>query len=88
MASWRQKPSNSEAGYIFDENNLLLLLKLSLPRVFKKYHIDTVLLPRAWLLERKKDTTWEIASKFVKELKKNKFREVYQDQVAIVYSKE
>ncbi|OGK25294.1 hypothetical protein A3A46_03770 [Candidatus Roizmanbacteria bacterium RIFCSPLOWO2_01_FULL_37_13] len=88
MASWRQIPNNLEAGYVFGENNSLLLLKLSLPKVFKKYHIDTVLLPRAWLVERKRDTTWEVASKFVKALKKNKFREVYQDQVAIVYFQE
>lgn len=86
MASWRQKPSNLESGYIFGENNSLLLLKLSLPKIFKKYHIDTVLLPRTWLVERKKDSTWEIVSEFVKELKKSRFREVYQDQVAIVYS--
>ena len=85
MASWRQKSSNLEAGYVFGDNNSLMQLKLSLPKVFKKYHIDTVLLPRDWLVERKNDATWEIASKFVKELKKNKFREVYQDKVAIVY---
>lgn len=86
MASWRQESSPLESGYIFGEDNSLLLLKISLPRVFKKYRIDTVLLPRAWLIENKKNSNREIISKFVKELKKNNFKEVYRDKVAIIYA--
>ena len=86
MASWRQKPSLSESGYIFGENNSLLLLKISLPQVFKKYKIDTVLLPAAWLIENKKDSRQEIVSKFVIKLKKNNFKEIYRDKIAIIYS--
>ena len=88
MASWRQESSNLESEYVFDEHNSLLQLKHSPADVFEKYQIDTVLVPRSWSVERKNDTTSEITSKFIEELKKNNFREIYQDQVAIVYSKE
>lgn len=87
MASWRQKSSKSESGYVFGEHNSVLLLNVSLPDVFKKYNIDTVLIPRGWVVERKGDSTSKITSKFIKELKKNKFREIYQDQVAIIFYK-
>jgi len=87
MASWRQKSSNLESDYIFGENNSLLRLKIPLNRVFKKYQIDTVLLPQSWLSGGKNDTTSQIISRFVKELKKNEFIEVYNDDVAIVYSR-
>ena len=87
MASWRQKLSVLESDYIFGENNSLLRLKIPLNRVFKKYQIDTVLLPQSWLAGDKNDTTSQIISRFVKELKKNEFIEVYNDNVAIVYSR-
>jgi len=88
MASWRQEQSNLESDYVFDEHNSLLQLKRSPAHVFEKYQIDTVLVPRSWSVEIKNDTTSEITSKFINALKKNKFREVYQDQTAVVYSKD
>lgn len=87
MAGWRQNPTLSESEYIFDENNSLLLLKISLSKTFKKYNIDTVLLPSVWMSENPNNKLPDTAQKFVKELKKNKFREVYRDEVAIIYSK-
>ncbi len=87
MAHWRQNPTLSESNYIFGENNSLLLLQISLPKTFKKYNIDTILLPSAWLTENRNNNTRDTAQKFVKELKKNKFWEVYRDKVATIYSK-
>lgn len=86
MAHWRQKPNDSESEYAFGEYNSVLQLKIPLHHVLKKYRIDTILLPRDWLAGGKNDATYKIVSRFIKELKKNKFREVYQDQIAIVYS--
>lgn len=87
MPSWRQKSSKFESGYAFDEHNSTLQLKSPLAKVFNKYSIDTVLLPKAWLNNKKDKTTWEIAVKFVGELEKNKFKKIYQDQVALIFTR-
>ncbi len=87
MASWRQRSSKSESDYVFGEHNAVLLLNVSLQGVFNKYKIDTVLIPRGWVVEKKEDSTSKITSKLIKELKKNNFREIYQDQGATIYSK-
>ncbi|MBI2641721.1 hypothetical protein HYW87_03965, partial [Candidatus Roizmanbacteria bacterium] len=76
MPSWRQKKSETESEYAFGEYNSLFQPNPPIAKVFKKYDIDTVLLPTAFLDKKE----------FIKELKKNQFKEVYRDQTAIVYS--
>ena len=87
MASWKQKSNKLESGYAFGEQTNLLQVRLPLVKVFNKYGIDMVLLPRVWITNQSDKTTWEIATKFVRELEKNSFRKIYQDQTALIFER-
>lgn len=87
MASWRQKSSNLESGYILGEYTSLLLSQTSTSKVFEKYKVDTLLLPRSWFEEKSKNYTRNYTFKFIEEIKKNKFEKVYQDNVALIFTK-
>ncbi|OGK24904.1 hypothetical protein A3D76_01020 [Candidatus Roizmanbacteria bacterium RIFCSPHIGHO2_02_FULL_37_9b] len=87
MSSMRQKNRAGESDYIFGEYMSLITSKTSLVKVFEKYKVDTVLLPRSWKDEKSKDIMQIYVSKFIKKLKNNNFKEIYQDRVAIIFTK-
>ncbi|OGK40205.1 hypothetical protein A3A74_06885 [Candidatus Roizmanbacteria bacterium RIFCSPLOWO2_01_FULL_35_13] len=87
MSSMSQKNKTGESDYIFAEYMSLITSKTSLAKVFQKYKVDTVLLPRRWTDEKSRDIMKSYVSKFIKDLKKNNFKAVYQDKVAIILTK-
>lgn len=86
MASWVQTAKGSESNNVFKEHIDILRLDLPLAAEFKKYCIDTVLLSRSWLEDSSDKITWNMINKFVRELKKNGFGQVYRDRTAVIYS--
>lgn len=87
MASWRQNRQELQQDYVFEEYVNLLQLKLPLEKVFAKYSINTVLLPRAWFFDRNDQVTFALSGKFLDELKKNGFKKTYADSTALIFTK-
>lgn len=86
MPTWRQKDRDNESKNAYEDHNSLLMSKVSMPGIFGRYKIDTVILPQQWFTTKDSETKKYIF-KFVSKLKENSFKQVYQDKVAIIFRK-
>lgn len=87
MPTWRQKAIPNESRSAYEDYNSVFVMKTSMSRIFKKYNIDTVLLPKQWFTRNEDVKTQQTILKFVNELKKNNYMQVLQDEIAYIFKK-
>src|SRR3989344_706655 len=101
MPTWKNLNSGNQSSYAFMEYNDILTGKVSLGSTITRYDIDTVIVPVEKIVN-KKSVVYKLKSignrllkedemfsyqNLIKQLKDSGFKEVYKDNISIVYRK-